>query len=57
MVYPWSLLKEHYQLSALFFNPNIHPYKEFVRRRDSFQSFCKDNGVPIIGSAEYGMRE
>jgi predicted adenine nucleotide alpha hydrolase (AANH) superfamily ATPase len=56
-VFPYKVLKPDHDISVYFFNPNIHPYKEFIRRRNTLLSFCKDNYVDVIGKQEYGLRE
>jgi len=34
--------------SAYFYNPNIHPYQEYLRRRDTFRSYAEKCKVPAI---------
>ncbi len=45
-------------MTALFFNPNIHPYSEYLRRLDAFTVYTGDHGVETLepGSDE-GMEE
>ena len=41
-------LKKHYELSALFYNPNIHPLKELeLRQQEAFQ-YCKKLGITLF---------
>ena len=56
-IYPYSLLKKEHDLSAFFFNPNIHPFKEFSRRKQTLIEFCSENNIPLVGNAEYGLKE
>lgn len=56
-VFPYSVLKQDNAISVFFFNPNIHPFKEFSRRKETLLSFCNDNNIPVIGEQEYGLRE
>ena len=34
--------------SAYFYNPNIHPYKEYLKRRDAFSKYADESGVNSI---------
>ena len=56
-IYPLSVLRQEYEVSAFFFNPNIHPYQEFNRRRDTFLNFCGRENVQVVGESSYGLRE
>ncbi|HOM01968.1 MAG TPA: epoxyqueuosine reductase QueH [Acetivibrio sp.] len=41
-VYPVSVLEEEgVDFEGLFYNPNIHPYDEFVRRKENVGEFAK----------------
>ncbi|WP_240910031.1 epoxyqueuosine reductase QueH [Desulfopila sp. IMCC35008] len=51
------MLRQNYDISVYFFNPNIHPYQEFIRRKDTLLDFCNKNDLEIIGKQEYGLRE
>lgn len=40
-IYPLEVLREEkYIITGLFYNPNIHPYTEYLRRRDAVFSFA-----------------
>ncbi|MBI5570527.1 MAG: epoxyqueuosine reductase QueH [Desulfomonile tiedjei] len=43
-----DLRSEAHDVTALFFNPNIHPYSEYLRRLDSFTYYTKENNVPVL---------
>lgn len=43
-----DLRSERHEVTALYFNPNIHPYSEYLRRLDAFTVFANDNAVPIL---------
>ena len=43
-----GMRSEGHEVTALFFNPNIHPYSEYLRRLDSFTVYAKDNDVPVL---------
>lgn len=56
-IYPISELRQDYEISALFFNPNIHPFLEFKKRRETLLSYCADQNVPVLDSGQYGLAE
>jgi predicted adenine nucleotide alpha hydrolase (AANH) superfamily ATPase len=56
-IYPLSVLREDYDISTIFFNPNIHPYKEYKRRKNTLYEFCQRENIPIVGSYDYGLKE
>ena len=41
-------LKEAYELTACYANPNIHPGLEYRRRLLFLRSFCRAEGVPLL---------
>lgn len=57
-IYPLSRLrKRDISVTMYFFNPNIHPYKEYRRRLDCLISFCQTNDLPLIVEGDYQMTE
>ena len=47
-VFPLKNLQENYpdcQITGYFYNPNIHPYKEFVRRLDTLKDYAGQIGL------------
>ena len=59
LVYPLDDLRsEGHEVTAVFFNPNIHPYTEFLRRLDAFAIYTKDNRVQVLNETpQDGMEE
>jgi len=41
-------LRKEYDLSVLFFNPNIHPEEEYIKRKNEILSLCAEWRIPII---------
>ncbi len=57
-IYPLSVLREHgYDVTGHFFNPNIHPYKEFKRRLNALKDLAKVEKLPLIVEDKYGLKE
>lgn len=57
LVHPLAELRsEGHEVTAFFFNPNIHPYSEYLRRLDAFMLYTRDKKVPVlIEDKEIGM--
>lgn len=52
--YPVPALREEgFDLMGYFFNPNIHPYTEWQKRRESLQSYAEAVDLPILYDDEY----
>lgn len=43
-----DLRREGHEVTALFFNPNIHPYTEYLRRLDAFKVYTREHDVPVL---------
>ena len=54
--YVIELLQREFEVTAFFYNPNIHPLKEHQRRAEEIQQFCKKVGIElIIGNYDLGQ--
>ena len=57
-LYPLSSLRaEGMDITGFFFNHNIHPYQEYVRRRDAAQQMADLEGMPLVLRDEYRLEE
>ncbi len=52
--HPIGLLKDEYQLTGLFYGPNIHPELEYITRLDEAERFAGIMGIELI-RAEYDL--
>ncbi len=53
-----DLRADGHDVTALFYNPNIHPYSEYLRRFDTFNVFARDNNVEVmVEESEDGMED
>jgi predicted adenine nucleotide alpha hydrolase (AANH) superfamily ATPase len=50
------LKKQNIAFSGYFFNPNIHPYKEFRKRLNSVIEYSRDNDIDLILDRDYGLK-
>ncbi|HZD60175.1 MAG TPA: epoxyqueuosine reductase QueH [Anaerolineae bacterium] len=46
-IFPHSLLKVEYNITSYYFNPNIHPSMEYMRRMEALATYCKSEGVEL----------
>ncbi|EEG76194.1 epoxyqueuosine reductase QueH [Dethiobacter alkaliphilus] len=46
-----------YQIHGMFYNPNIHPYKEFQRRLEALTDFCRTEDIPLQVCKEYELEK
>jgi epoxyqueuosine reductase len=57
-VYPVrSLRAQGYDVRGVFFNPNIHPYQEFLLRREAVKRLSDALEFPVIFMDEYPLDE
>ena len=52
-----ELRKENIEPTIYWYNPNIHPYKEYEARRDCLIEYTKSINVKCIIEDEYGLDE
>lgn len=53
-VYPvQDLLKQGYDVYGYYYNPNIHPYQEYVKRKEGAEEMGRQLEIPILAAAEY----
>jgi epoxyqueuosine reductase len=56
LIYPCSLLKdEGADVTAFFYNPNIHPFREFKKRLDTVDNYCTNLSISLIAEKQYGL--
>lgn len=56
--FPVKHLREQgIELVGFFYNPNIHPYKEFIRRLDTSREFAAKVNLPFIVDDTYALEE
>jgi len=56
--FPVKQLRETgYEIVGFFYNPNIHPYKEFLRRLETAQEFAQKVELDLIIDNRYTLEE
>ena len=55
-IYPLQILRsDKHDLYGLFYNPNIHPYKEYNKRLNTLKTYAAQVGLSITYTEEYDM--
>ncbi len=44
-----------HEVTAWFYNPNIHPYQEYKKRRDTLISYTGAMGIPLVVQDDYAL--
>lgn len=52
-----NLRARNIDVSGYFYNPNIHPYREFKRRLATLRDFSKDQKFIVEMETKYGLTE
>ena len=47
-IYPLKKLEEQFEVTAFYFNPNIHPEAEYKNRLKAFKKYLKKNKIDFI---------
>ena len=56
LIAPYRQLSEAgHTVSAFWYNPNIHPLKEYQKRRDTLREFAQKESFELIEHDEYGL--
>jgi len=50
-------LKNEYEVEGYYYNPNIHPHEEYLRRRDGTQILSDAMGVKVHHSENYDSKK
>jgi hypothetical protein len=57
-IYPLSRLRaQGHQVSGYFYNPNIHPFREFQKRLATLRIFADKEGLEVVYQTNYGLKE
>ncbi|XOF33880.1 MAG: epoxyqueuosine reductase QueH [Candidatus Electrothrix sp. YB6] len=57
-VYPLEVLRQQgHAVHGYFYNPNIHPFREFKRRIGALVEFSEQKDFPVTIDRQYGLTE
>jgi hypothetical protein len=55
-IYPLKVLRgEGHEATGFFYNPNIHPYTEFQKRREALATYARVSLLPLIMDETYDL--
>ena len=58
LIYPLKDLRDKgWEVMGFFYNPNIHPYQEYLYRLEAVQEYAKQTSIEIIYRDEYNLEE
>jgi hypothetical protein len=52
-----ALVEEGWRVEVFFYNPNIHPYREFAKRLRAVEVSAESKKLPLTADKEYGLAE
>ncbi|MDD4571409.1 MAG: epoxyqueuosine reductase QueH [Clostridia bacterium] len=50
-----KLSEAGHEITAYFYNPNIHPYREYKMRRNTFKDYMIRLGIPFVVEDDYDL--
>ena len=57
-IYPLKVLREQkHQVTGYFYNPNIHPYREFARRKATLEEYAEKAELKVHFNPGYDLEE
>jgi epoxyqueuosine reductase len=57
-IYPLKELRNsRHEVTGVFFNPNIHPYQEYLKRKQTLKEYAQKNFLDIIWADKYPLEE
>jgi len=57
LIYSYEkLIKEGHEITCFYYNPNIHPFKEYKERLKSVQKCCEELSIPLV-VGDYELEE
>ncbi|MEA1971731.1 MAG: epoxyqueuosine reductase QueH [Candidatus Cloacimonadota bacterium] len=56
---PYKHLKENkdFEIYGFWFNPNIHPYTEYHKRKTAVFNFARENNIRMIWKDDYNLED
>jgi epoxyqueuosine reductase len=56
LIHPYQVLKKkNHEITAFFYNPNIHPYTEYKKREDSLKEYTQRNNILAFFYEDYDI--
>jgi len=56
LIYPYSRLKDQgNEVTAFFYNPNIHPFREYKKRFETLKIYAENFNFPLVYDKKYEL--
>jgi epoxyqueuosine reductase len=56
LIYPYLKLKDQQiEVTSFFYNPNIHPFREFKKRFETLKLYTDNFSIPFVSESEYNL--
>ncbi len=57
-IFPVKTLRENnHSVTGFFYNPNIHPYTEYLKRLEAVREYAKATELDVFFQGEYGLED
>ncbi|OGL39580.1 MAG: hypothetical protein A2042_07550 [Candidatus Schekmanbacteria bacterium GWA2_38_11] len=56
-IYPKKILEESFDVTGFFYNLNIHPFQEYLKRKDTVKEFSDKSGFNVLYKDEYDIEK
>jgi len=58
LTYPLKRLREEgFDITGFWYNPNIHPYTEYLMRLNTLKDFAEKQSLPVVYEDDYALEE
>lgn len=58
LIYPHKILQDQgHEVTGFFYNPNIHPYREYKRRLDSLKNLSQLDNISLEVVRDYNLND
>ncbi|NPA75138.1 MAG: epoxyqueuosine reductase QueH [Euryarchaeota archaeon] len=54
---PYKHLSSRHKVTVFWYNPNVHPYREFLRRLNALRKYARENNIHLIEDLSYPLEE
>jgi epoxyqueuosine reductase len=55
-IFPLKTLKNSgARVTGYYYNPNIHPFREFQKRQDTLETYAQSQGLEVVYSDQYDL--
>lgn len=52
-IYPKRILEKSFEVTGFFYNPNIHPFQEYLKRKNTVKEFSERDSFKVLYKDKY----